>query len=112
MTLTIIRWLQLVTAILGLAFATSSDYVSGLIVFAFVSALIYELILFAGHFVDRQIFYGRCQTITEIVIVAILMIITINCTISCDKHILSILTLACGYILSALFIISVYERIG
>lgn len=109
MSVTIIRWLQLITAILGLSFASSSSNISGLVVFSFVIALIYEIILIISQLLDRPMFQSPSQIAIEVVILVFLMLVTIYNTSSTDKHVYTILAIVCGYLLGALFVISAYE---
>lgn len=77
--------------------------------FSFVLALVYELIYFIGILTNRQLIAGRALVICEIVIAIIILSITIYSTLEFSRDIFVILALVCGYILSALFIVTAYE---
>lgn len=109
MLISLLRWLELLVAVLGLVFLSSSHQINPLLVFAFVVALIYLIILIICLCIGRELFGPRAQTAIEIVAALLLLTLAIYCTMSSDKETLFILALVCGYILPAMLFITAYS---
>jgi hypothetical protein len=110
MAMSLIRWLQFAVAIAGLIFAASSHFLSAFLVIAFVLALVYEIILFVGYTVGKEVFSGRGQMIADIVIAVLLFIATIIVTVDGNgSEVLRIFAIICGFLLGALLIITAYH---
>jgi hypothetical protein len=106
--MSLIRWLQLGLAIAGLVLSSASKTIHGFLVFAFVLALIYEVVSVIGWVIGREVFSGRGQVIAEIVVAIVLLIAAIVVTINGVGDIINVLALVCAFVLPALLIITAY----
>lgn len=102
---TLIRCLQLITAILGLIF--SIQYGTQLLIICFAVALVYLIIVFLGVLLGRTIFPGRAQMVFDLAIGIVVLVLTVWATIEGNfKATMFILAIICGYILGPLLIIT------
>jgi hypothetical protein len=107
--MTLVRWIQLAVSIAGLIFSSSSKQIHGFLVFAFVLALVYEIILIVSSSLSKEIFTGRGQTIAEIVLAIVVLVATIYVTVSGMGDAMNILAIICGFVLPALFVMTAYN---
>lgn len=104
---TLIRSLQLITAILGVIFSASDGYT--LLIIAFAIGLVYMILIFLGIMLNKTIFAGRSQTIFDLVVGAAILIIAIYATVQRGGDGgdgMYIASLVCAYVLGPLLLIS------
>lgn len=105
-----IRIIQLVLAILGLILESSSRQGSDwFVVFSFVLALIYMLIVVVGWAVGSNVFTGRNQIIVEIVLAVLLLVAMIIVTLNYLGDVVHVMAIVCGFVLAALLVITAYN---
>lgn len=105
----LVRWLQLLMALMGLILSGSPAVVTVYLMVAFALVLIYTMVILIGNLLGRNIVYGRTQVVLELVLVSILLIGTIHSAITCKGDLITISILLCGFVLSALLIITIHD---
>lgn len=106
----ILRILQLVVAILGIVFATQCG-VHIMVTIIYAVTVTYSVILLISHLASRSVLSSRVQLCCDIVLCLLILIATIVSLLSSPKDGWTYACIVTGFVETALFFITVYERI-
>lgn len=105
------RWLQLAAAILGLIFAILTEYRSTGLIVLFSLTLLFLLIIFISEISGRHVFNRTVTLVIEVVLTLTLIGYTIY-AITCEgRDVWLILAFVASFTVSALLIITAWEKI-
>lgn len=105
------RVAQLIAAILGLVFSITSEFQVLLMIIVFAIAVTYLVIIFICLLAGKNFFGGTTQPIIELAIGITVLVATIYTLAVYKTDTFLVISIVSGFILSALFFISGYEKI-
>lgn len=106
----ILRILQLLAALLGVVFATQCS-VHFMVIVVYAVTLTYTIVLVIAHLASRSVLSTRAQLCTDLVVGLSILVVTIVALLSDGKSTWAYACIGVGFVETALFFITVYERI-